>query len=312
VTPVRPRALRPGDRVAVVAPAGPLQRVALEPGIDLLTSWGLEPVLGASARTQHGFLAGDDDARLADLQRAFDDPTTRGIFCVRGGYGVARIVDRIDLTALRREPKVVVGYSDITALHLLLRQQLDLVTFHGPVLARRWEDDGWSAEQLRRAVMTHEPLGVLPHPVDYPPIETLVPGVVEGPLAGGNLTLVASSLGTPTAIEAAGAILVLEDVHEPPYTIDHLLTQLLRSGVLQSVAGVVVGECVRCDPGPDDPPSPPVRDVFAERLISLGIPSVYGVACGHGRAQLTLPFGVPARLDAAAGTVELLHPAATE
>jgi muramoyltetrapeptide carboxypeptidase len=309
---VRAPALRPGDRVAVVAPAGPLQRVALEPGIDLLASWGLEPVLGASARTQHGFLAGNDDERLADLQRAFDDPTVRGVFCVRGGYGVARIVDRVDVTALGRAPKVVVGYSDITGLHLLLRQQLDLVTFHGPVLAREWLDDGWSAEQLRRAVMTTEPLGVLPHPPGYGPVETLVPGIVEGPLAGGNLTLVASSLGTPTAIDATGSLLVLEDVHEPPYTIDHLLTQLRRAGVLQSVAGVIVGECVRCDPGPEDPPSPPARDVFAEMLVSLGIPSVYGVACGHGRSQLTLPLGVRARLDAAGGTVEVLQPATSE
>lgn len=304
-----PRVLRPGDRVAVVAPAGPLQRVALEPGLDLLAGWGLEPVLGASARSQHGFLAGDDDARLTDLQRAFDDPSVRGVFCVRGGYGAARIVDRLDVAVLRRDPKVVVGYSDITALHLRLRQELDLVTFHGPVLAREWADDGWSAEQLRRAVMATEPLGVLPHPPGYPPVETLVPGIVEGPLAGGNLTLVASSLGTPTAFAAPGSVLVLEDVHEPPYTIDHLLTQLRRAKVLQSVAGVVVGECVRCEPGPDDPPSPPVRDVFAEMLVSLGIPSVYGVACGHGRSQLTLPLGVPVRLDAAAGSVDVRQPA---
>ena len=312
MSPIRPPVLQAGDRVAVVAPAGPLQKIALEPGMELLASWGLEPVLGLSARTQHGYLAGNDDKRLTDLQRAFDDETIRGVFCVRGGYGVERIIDRLDLSGLRRDPKVVVGYSDITALHLLLRQRLDLVTFHGPVVARPWDDDDWTATQLRRAVLDRAPLGVLPHPPDYPPVETLVPGVVDAPLAGGNLTLVASSLGTPTAVQSRGCLLVLEDVHEPPYRVDHLLTQLRRADVLQEVAGVAVGECVRCDAGPDDPPSPAVRDVFAEVLVELGIPSVYGVACGHGARQLTLPLGVPARLDAAAGALTVLEPATAE
>ena len=311
MTLLRPPVLKRGDRVAVVAPGGPLQRLPLEPGLELLASWGLEPVLGASVRTRHGFLAGNDDERLTDLQRAFDDPAIRGVFCARGGYGTGRIVDRIDLSSLRRDPKVVVGYSDVTALHLLLHKELRLVSFHGPVVARDWEPDGWSAAQLWRAVMTTQPLGVLPHPADYPPMETLVPGAVTGPLVGGNLTLLASSLGTPTAVETAGAILVLEEVHEAPYAVDHLLTQLRRAGVLQAAAGVVVGECLRCDAGPDDPPSPHVRDVFAEMFVSLGLPSVYGVACGHGRAQLTLPLGVPATLDAAACTLRIAQSATT-
>ncbi|MEP7054269.1 MAG: LD-carboxypeptidase [Actinomycetota bacterium] len=305
MTLLKPPALRPGDRVAVVAPGGPLQRQPLEPGIELLASWGLEPVLGASVRTRHGFLAGNDDERLADLQRAFDDESIRGVFCARGGYGTARIVDRLELSGLHRAPKVIVGYSDVTALHLLLRNELRLVTFHGPVLARSWETGGWSAERLRRAVMSTGPLGVLDHPPGYPRVETLVPGTVTGPLVGGNLTLLASSLGTPTAVDASGAILLLEEVHEAPYAVDHLLTQLRRAGVLQAAAGVVVGECVRCDAGPDDPPSPPVRDVFAEMFVSLGLPSVYGVAFGHGAAQLTVPLGVQATLDAAAGTLEV-------
>ncbi|MEO6715600.1 MAG: LD-carboxypeptidase [Mycobacteriales bacterium] len=309
MTLLRAATLRPGDRVAVVAPGGPLQRQPLEPGLDVLTSWGLEPVLGASVRTRHGYLAGNDDERLSDLQRAFDDPSVRGVFCARGGYGTGRIVDRLDLSAIRRDPKVVVGYSDVTALHLLLRKELGLVTFHGPVLARDWEEDGWSAEALSRAVMDPAPLGVLPHPAAYPAVDTLVPGVVSGLLVGGNLTLLAGSLGTSTAIDARDAILVIEDVHEAPYAFDHLLTQLRRAGVLESATGIVVGECVRCDPGPDDPPSPSVRDVCAEMFAELGIPSVYGVACGHGLAQLTLPLGVRATLDAAGGTLEVTEPA---
>lgn len=301
--------LAAGDRVAVVAPGGPLQRLPLEPALELLMSWGLEPVLGANVRTGHGFLAGNDDERLADLQRALDDPSVRGIFCARGGYGTARIIDRLNLTSLRRDPKVIVGYSDVTALHLLLHRALRLVTFHGPVLARAWEPDGWSAEQLRRAVMDPAALGLLPQPVSYPPVETLVPGTVSGSLVGGNLTLLASSLGTPTALDAAGAILLIEEVHEAPYAVDHLLTQLRRAGAFAGVAGVVVGECLRCDAGPEDPPSPHVRDVFAEMFVSLGLPSIYGLACGHGTAQLTLPLGVPATLDAAAGTLSISEPA---
>lgn len=281
----------------------------MEPGIELLASWGLEPVLGQSLRVRHGYLAGNDEERLTDLQRAFDDPSIRGVFCARGGYGTARIIDRLELSGLRRDPKVVVGYSDVTALHLLLRRELRLVTFHGPVLARHWEPEGWSAEQLRRAVMDAAPLGVLPHPADYPPVETLVPGSVTGPLVGGNLTMLASSLGTPTAVDAAGAVLVIEEVHESPYAVDHLLTQLRRAGVLQSAIGVVIGECVRCEVGPDDPPSPVVRDVFAELFVSLGLPSIFGLACGHGVAQLTLPLGVRATLDAGAATLEFTEAA---
>lgn len=312
MTVLRPPVLRSGDRVAVVSPGGPLQRQPVEPGLDVLASWGLEPVLGASLRARHGFLAGSDDERLADLQRAFDDPSIRAVFCARGGYGTGRIVDRLDLSALRERPKIIVGYSDVTALHLLLRQELGLVTFHGPVLARAWEADGWSSDALRCAVMQTGPLGTLPHPAGYPPVETLVPGVVTGPLAGGNLTLLASSLGTQTAVDARGAVLVIEEVHEAPYAVDHLLTQLRRAGVLQQAAGVVVGECVRCEAGPDDPPSPAVRDVFAEMFVGLGLPSVYGVACGHGTAQLTLPLGVPATLDAGAGSLEVIETATAE
>ena len=306
---LRPSVLQRGDRVAVVAPGGPLQRLPVEPALDLLMSWGLEPVLGASMRAAHGFLAGTDDERLADLQRAFDDPSIRGVFCARGGYGTARIIDRLDLTPLRRDPKVIVGYSDITALHLLLHKALQLVTFHGPVLARAWESDGWSAAQLRRAVMDPAPLGLLPHPAAYPRIETLVPGTARGRVIGGNLSLLASSVGTPTAVNAEGAILLIEEVHEAPYAVDHLLTQLRRAGVLANVAGVVVGECFRCDAGPDDPPSPHVRDVFAEMLVSLGVPSIFGVAFGHGAAQLTIPLGVQASLDAGAGSLEIVESA---
>lgn len=311
MTVLRPPMLRSGDRVAVVAPGGPLQRLPVEPGVELIASWGLEPILGASVRGRHGFLAGSDDERLADLQLALDDPSIRAIFCARGGYGTGRIIDRLDLSGMRRNPKIVVGYSDVTALHLLLRKELGLVSFHGPVLARNWEADGWSADHLRRTLMSPGSAGRLPHPAGYPPVETLVPGEVTGPVVGGNLTLLAGSLGTPTAVDASAAILLIEEVHEAPYAVDHLLTQLRRAGVLEAAAGVVVGECLHCEAGPDDPPSPAVRDVFAEVFVSLGLPSVYGVACGHGAAQLTVPLGVPATLDAAAGTLTIIEAATT-
>lgn len=296
---LRPPALRPGDTVMLVSPSGPPRPERVARGIELLTSWGLRPVLAPHAYARHGYLAGDDAQRAADFNAAFADPVVRGIVCTRGGYGAQRMVDAIDMDLVRRDPKVVVGFSDITALQLALWRGARLASVHGPVA--NWSDDRTpqeSAESLRAALMTTSPV-VIKRVETEETASVVVPGFASGPLLGGNLCLIVSSIGTPDMPDLTGAILLIEDVDEPPYKVDRMLTQLRRCGALSGVAGVAVGQFTNCA---DDWPVS-VADVIADRLGDLGVPVLGGLPIGHGVGQLAVPVGVPATLDTAAGTL---------
>ncbi len=303
---IRPSALPPEPRVALIAPAGPLSDEAIDRALGRVRDWGWEPVLGAHARGRHGYLAAPDAERAADLNAAIHSDAVDAIWCLRGGYGAMRILDRVDWAALARRPRPLVGFSDVTALHLAL-QRRGVVSFHGPHPAA--EQFPPTAERLLRDLLTRpEPLGILPFPPTAPRAETLVAGRAEGPLVGGNLVLVAATLGTPYAIRARGAILFLEDVGEPTYRIDRLLSQLLLARVFDEAAGVVLGGFTACpDEGVDGGPS--VAEVLRDRLGRLRIPVATGFPFGHIPDNWTLPLGVRARLDADAGTLELLEAA---
>ncbi|MFG1952590.1 LD-carboxypeptidase [Micromonospora sp. NPDC048830] len=283
----------------LVSPSGPTRPERVARGIELLTGWGLRPVLAPNAYARRGYLAGADELRAADLNAAFGDPGVRGVICTRGGYGAQRVVDAVDMTAVRRDPKVVAGFSDITALQLALWRGARLASVHGPGAA--WLDERTpprSAESLHAALMTTEPVTVTAVPEE----ETCgvrVPGRATGTLLGGNLCLIAASVGTPDMPDLAGAILLVEDVQEPPYKVDRMLTQLRRAGALHRVAGVAVGQFTDCADGWDTT----VTDVLAERLGDLGVPVLGGLPIGHGHGQLTVPLGTPATLDATTGTL---------
>ncbi len=297
------RSLRPGDRVALVAPAGPVRPALVERGVGVLRSFGLEPVEMPHTREAVGFLAGPDAHRLADLETAWCDPAFAGVFCLRGGYGSQRVVERLDWSAV--QAKVFVGYSDVTALHLALLRRAGLVSFHGPNV--EWDDrrlGDAAAAALQRAVMDPAPLGVLPARG-----VALVAGRARGPLVGGNLALVATTLGTADAAVLDGALLLLEDVGERPYAVDRSLTQLRRAGVLDRAAGLVLGEFARCVEDRPGRSSPTVEEVLREHAHDAGIPTLAGMPLGHGRDQLTVPHGGPAILDADAGTLEFPEPA---
>ncbi|MDB4949678.1 MAG: putative muramoyltetrapeptide carboxypeptidase [Gemmatimonadetes bacterium] len=304
---IRPPALAPGARVALVAAAGPLADEAVDRAIARVREWGWEPVVGTHARERTGFLAGDDDGRAADLNAALRDPRVDGVWLLRGGYGTPRIVHRIDWDALAARPCAVIGFSDNTALHLAA-QQKRVVTFHGPHPATV-EFSAFSADSLRRSVTRAEPAGLLPFPATHPGrADTLVAGSAEGRLVGGNLSLLASLAGTPYTLDARGAILFVEEVGEPAYRVDRMLTQLILSGALDGVAGIAVGafsETVDAD----RPDLPSAAEVVRERLGPLGVPIAFGFPFGHIDETWTLPEGVPARLDADAGTLEVLEPA---
>jgi muramoyltetrapeptide carboxypeptidase len=308
---IRPPALRPGSRVALVAAAGPLSGEGVERAMDRVRAFGWEPVAGRFCRGRcSGYLAGTDDERAADLDAALADPDLDAIWFLRGGYGTMRILDRIDWRALAAHPKALIGFSDNTAVHLAA-QRARVVSFHGPH-PHTVEFPDFARDAFLPVLTEARPAGVLPFPAGSAGrAEAVVEGRAEGPLLGGNLSLIASTLGTPFAIQPRGAILFLEEVGEHVYRLDRLLSHLKLAGVLDAVAGIAIGAFSEVpDEGADGKPT--VRELLRDRLGGLGVPIAFGFPFGHVDDNWTLPMGVRARLDAGAGTLELLEPAVAE
>lgn len=291
----RPRRLVPGDRVALVAPASPVKVEALERGADELRVLGFEPVYDQRVLARHGYVAGLPRDRVGALADAWRDPSVRALVAVRGGYGSQQLLPYLDPRWLADDPKVLVGYSDITAL---LCWQLDrgLVSFHGPMAEGRLAlgPEGYDRASLVGALTRPVPLGTL----TPPGLEVLRAGDATGMLAGGTLTQLASMLGTPYAfVPREPTVLFLEDVGERPYRLDRLVTQLHQAGVFRRVTGVVLGTF----PGCDEPGGTPTAiDVFRDLFAHFPGPVVYGFPSGHTVGPtMTLPFGVDARLTTA-------------
>ncbi|MFC9392080.1 LD-carboxypeptidase [Streptomyces sp. NPDC057027] len=309
MTPVSPLAraerLAPGARVAVVAPSGPIPGERLTAGLDILRGWGLEPVVAPHVLDTHptlGHLAGADLARARDLTEAWCDPTVSAVLCARGGFGAQRMVDLVDWQAIRAAgPKAFVGYSDVTALHEAFAVRAGFATLHGPMVAAgTFLSDPRTQESLRATLF--EPGTVLTLGLDT--ARALVPGRARGVTLGGCASLLAADLGTPHGrTSARGGLLLLEDVGEEPYRLDRILTQLLRSGLLDGVAGIGLGSWEECGPYEE------VRAVLADRLGGLGVPVVEELGFGHSATALTLPLGLPAVLDADTCTLTLEEPA---
>ena len=302
---VRPPRLRRGDRVRLVAPCSPVPEPALESAARELRGWGLEVEFGAHVRDRHPvlpYLAGADADRAADLQEAWCDPGVAAVFCARGGDGVHRVLDLLDFTALRAAaPKALIGFSDVTALHEAFAVELGVATVHGPVVGTTYfVGDPVAQEELRVTLFEPERRTVLSSLGAH----ALVPGRAEGVVFGGNLCLLNDGLGTPhSRVSAAGGILMLEDIGEDVARIDRMLTHLLRSGWADGLAGVVLGTWTDCPPGPGM-----IADLMLDRLTPLGVPVLWGLEAGHCAAQLTVPLGVPAVLDAENGVLELAVP----
>ncbi|KOV96486.1 peptidase U61 [Streptomyces sp. NRRL B-1140] len=304
---VRPPRLAPGARVAVVAPSGPVPEERLQAGLDILRAWDLDPVVAPHALARHaalGYLAGTDEQRAADLQDAWCDPSVAAVLCARGGYGAQRMVDLLDWEAMRAAgPKVFAGFSDITVLHQAFATRLGLATLYGPAAAGvDFLKSARAQDHLRATLFEPEAVQVI---TAVPPGGTaLVPGRARGVTLGGCLSLLASDLGTPHAHPGArGGLLLMEDVGESPYRLDRYLTQLLRTGWLDGVAGIVLGSWAGCGPYGE------LRAVLADRLGGLGVPVLEEFGFGHGVGALTMPLGVRAELDATSGTLTLQEPA---
>lgn len=286
-----PPLLSAGARVALVAPAGPLRGAEeLEASIANARSLGWEPRAGANVLARRDYLGGTDAERLQDLNTALADDTVDAIWCVRGGYGAMRLLPNVDWASLTRRPRALIGFSDVTALHAAASTRCGLVTYHGPT-ARGTLTDFSRASLLRAVVEGRDPCGRAAG------ARTVRPGRAHGRLVGGNLALLAALAGTPFAPDYRDALLVLEDVGEPAYRIDRMLTQLRLAGVLAQIAGLVVGHFTECAPGNEV--STGVLDALvAEAADVAGVPAVAGVPVGHVDDQWTIPLGASAQLDA--------------
>jgi len=314
---LRPRRLAAGQTIGLVAPSSaPNEPERVRFAIETIESLGLRVKPGAHLADRDGYLAGADAARAADLNAMFADDSVDAIWCVRGGFGASRLLPALDYALMQRKPKALIGYSDITALHMAIQRHAGLATFHGPVAFRSFTP--YTVEALRGALWAPEtPLRLAAPPpfekreghVDWENrVTTLVPGRARGRLLGGNLCLMSHLVGTPYLPDLRGAILFLEDVEEAYYRIDRMLTQLWLSGALAGVAGVAFGKFTQCGPSPFFLQNRPLDDILAERFRGLAIPTVSGLMIGHIDDQATLPEGCLAELDADAGTLTLLEP----
>ena len=294
---VKPKPLFPGARVALVAPSSAVPEEKLQPGLELVKSLGMEPVTYPSCFyvNRDGYFAASDAQRAADITDAFADDTIDGVWCIRGGYGAHRLVPLLDLDIIRDNPKWFGGYSDITALHTAFNQLCDLETYHCTMPSTEPHPNAYTMGYLKKALFGGLS-GVLSNPEDQP-LRTLVPGSAEGILCGGNLSLLADSIGTPWEIDCKGKILFLEDIGEKTYRVDGMLTQLRNAGKFDDCAGILLGAWTDC------PPEHPERsltltEIFHQLIVPAGKPAVMELACGHCPTTMALPLGRGCRLNA--------------
>lgn len=316
--PIKPPRLCPGDTIGLVAPASaPPDPKAIDRSVQALTRLGFKVKLAPKVRQRWGFLAGSDRDRAGDLMAMFLDPKVKAIFCVRGGYGTARLLSRLDYEAIRAHPKILLGYSDITSLHCALLTQANLLSFHGPMLNSDFlkkDMPEFTLQSCWRTLTQPVPPGGIVDSYRKRTVAVLRPGQAAGRLVGGNISILCTTLGTPYQPSFKGAILFFEDLDEVPYRFDRMLTHLLNAGVLQQVAGIAVGVNKNCG----DPKARKAREyrqtleeVLAERLLPLEVPLVIGLPFGHVPYNATLPVGARARLDADRGDLVILEPAVT-
>ncbi|WP_313233915.1 S66 peptidase family protein [Tissierella praeacuta] len=295
---IKPKALKLGDTLGIIAPASPVAEEKVKKAHDKLIDMGFKVKMGKSLYERYGYLSGKDSIRAEDINEMFKDKEVNGIICIRGGYGTPRILDLLDYEIIRNNPKVFVGYSDITALHISFAQLANLVTYHGPMAASDMIDNfsDFSKSNLFRAIMNTEPMGKISNP-EKEEIITINGGVAEGFIIGGNISLIVDTIGTPYEIDVKGKLLFIEEVGEEPYNIDRMLNQLRLSGKLQEASGIILGDFNDCESkNPDE--NLTLKEVINDQVKLIHKPTIYNLQAGHCNPMVTLPFGVRARLDA--------------
>ncbi len=310
---IKPKRLSKGDTVALITPASGVEEGVFERALLNIEDLGFRVKTGKNARARNGFLAGNDRERIADLHTAFADKSVKAVWCARGGYGMTRILPDVDFKLIKNNPKIFIGYSDITALHTAIYQKTGLVTFHGPVAASSYSD--YVKDHLINVISNPSanykieisPTNFVNESSVYK-TQTITPGKTSGKLIGGNLSLLAAMTGTPFALKnTTGKILFIEDVGEAPYRIDRMLTQLLQSIDMKSLSGIALGIFKDCET--KDENSQSLMEVLKDRLGDLKIPVIYGLSFGHISDQCTLPVGIKAELDTEKALITLTEPA---
>jgi len=302
---IKPKRLKAGDTIGVVAPAGSVDLSELTQGVERLKGMGFRVKLGGSVTKRFRYLAGTDRERAEDLNRMVSDPEVSAIVCARGGYGTARIIPYLNQGVIAQHPKILVGSSDATLLLNYIRQRFEWVTFHGPMVAPNFGKqpsmltDTW----FRKILVEAHGQG----PIVVEGVKGLSGGQAQGPMVGGCLTMLCNSLGTPYEIQTDGTLLLIEDIDEAPYRVDRMLTQLKAASKFRNVRGVIFGKMPGCQPPTHS--SYVLEDVIRDLLADQEFPILYGFPTGHGGEQVTLPIGIPLRIDGEAATVALLEPA---
>jgi muramoyltetrapeptide carboxypeptidase len=303
-----------GGTIGVPAPSSPFEdRSEIDRGRRWWEARGYRVKLGSGVYAQDDYFAGDPETRARDLNTLFADPEVDVVQALRGGYGASQVVPLLDYDTIAGNPKPFIGFSDITALHVAIRQRTGLLTFYGPGLTGMGNPKReWSKDRVVTALTTAEPLGEVPARPEDPYIGAIGSGQATAPLVGGCLWLLRETLATPWEFDMDGCILFFEDVHCPPWHVDGMLTQLRNAGKLEQVAGVVIGEMAESDPTKDQHPwlrSRSMEDVFEQHLEPLGVPIVFNLPLGHGEQLCTIPLGVAATVDADARSLAIEEPA---
>jgi len=307
---LKPRPLRRGDTIGLVGISGAMHEpeTRFEQMLAVIEALGYKVIVADSCREEYGYLSGRDASRARGLNQMFRDDRVDAVVCMRGGYGVTRMLDQVDFDAIRANPKILLGYSDITALHTAIHQKVGLVTFHGPMPDRAWmEFDDFSRESMLRALTSTEPLGLLENPPGMTP-RCVVPGRCEGLLVGGNLSLIAAACGTPYALDPTDKVLLLEDVGEYVYRLDSMLTQLRHAGMFERCAGVVLGGFTNCTEEYERY-ALHLEDVIQDVIVPAGKPVLANMSIGHTPSKITVPLGVRCAVDAEAGTLVMTEAA---
>lgn len=298
----KPKALIKGDTIGLIAPSSPVSGNTadiIEKSVASLVEQGFRVVVDESCFSKYGYLSGTDKIRAAGVNRMFADQCIDAVFCLRGGYGTPRILDMLDYEVIKNNPKLFIGYSDITAVHIAINQLCGIVTLHGIMPSSEMVHGllPFTKESYLKAITSTEPLGELKNPIDNN-IMCFVPGVVEGELIGGNLSLIAAAIGTPYEIDTKDKILFIEDIGEYTYRVDRMLTQLRLAGKFKDCAGIVLGDFTNCDVEYGNEYGLSLMQVFNDIIVPAGKPVIYNFKAGHCNPTLTFPLGVKAILDA--------------
>lgn len=313
---IKARKLNPGDSVAIISPATAVSDTDdIAKAIEILEYLNLKPILAKSLVKGSGYKSRTVQERLDDLHQAFADKTIKAVMPIRGGYGSAQLLEKIDYALIKQNPKVFVGYSDITAMHIAIYQRTGLITFHGPVLLSQFNT--YTMDIYKKALFSSESIGEIKNPEsnsirDAYPIRVIRAGKAEGEIVGGNLSLICSLMGTPFELNFKNKILFIEDVGEEPYRIDRMLTQLRLSGKLKSAKGIIVGKCADCIQKAVPIWDYGLAEVLDLNLSDLGIPVAYGFMLGHTSEQMTIPMGVYTEFDADNEKIVIKEPALLE